>query len=117
MYGAEYEQVGGPLNDQDVPCAVCVSTLTSMVMMIPARDECYQGWEKQYHGHLSSGHYGHHATQYVCLDAHPEIRPGSLSANTNGRLFYSVRAACLNLPCSIHEYDASRPLSCVVCAK
>ena len=114
MYGAEYRQpVGGPLYNQEATCAVCESPpLSSKILMIPARDECYPGWEKLYHGRLASGGYTETATQFVCLDENPEMISGTTTVI--GKLFYSVKAYCDNLPCPL--YNAHKTLTCVLCA-
>ena len=113
MYGAEYH--GGSLNDQDVPCAVCRSTVYSSIVMIPARNQCYPGWVEQYHGMLSSGYHGSNAsTQYVCLDAEPKAVPNG-QQNNDGKWFDMVTSKCGSLPCP--PYTDNALLSCVVCAK
>ena len=59
IYGSEYQIGGGKdreffnkdLYNQDVPCAVC-RTKRSSVLMIPARNQCYDGWTMEYKGYL-----------------------------------------------------------------
>jgi len=120
IYGAEYE-ISGSYSDQffkknmyenDVPCAVCRSVRTS-ILMIPGRNACYDGWTVEYAGYLSAGHHGHNsATEYVCLDADPEVVAGR-QADNNGRLFYIVESMCGALSCP--PYIEGRALTCVVC--
>ena len=98
--------------DNDVPCAVCRSVRTS-ILMIPGRNACYDGWTVEYAGYLSAGHHGHNsATEYVCLDADPEVVAGR-QADNNGRLFYIVESMCGALSCP--PYIEGRALTCVVC--
>ncbi|XP_062587567.1 uncharacterized protein LOC134249204, partial [Saccostrea cucullata] len=95
MYGSEYERsfVSG-IHDDDVPCAVCRSLLSTSVIMLSSREHCYSGWKTEYSGFLASGAIVHSAaTQFVCLDRHPEVLDHS-STNENGKLFYSVNAKC-----------------------
>src|SRR5688572_26588544 len=77
LYGAEYESPttltldsveGRPLQDQNVPCAVCRSLTKTSVIMIPARNQCYDGWRHEYVGYLMSAHMDHKGrTQFVCM--------------------------------------------------
>ncbi|ESO82351.1 hypothetical protein LOTGIDRAFT_134797 [Lottia gigantea] len=102
------------LHNYEVPCAVCRTSQFSTVLMIPARSECYQGWQKAYHGELVSGYYEHNAaSQYICLDDNPHI--SGTKSDKNGKLLYWVRAWCGSLPCPPYENDAL--LTCVVCLK
>ncbi|ESO97719.1 hypothetical protein LOTGIDRAFT_104132, partial [Lottia gigantea] len=114
MYGTEYDSVPQPIKDYKVPCAVCRTSQFSTVLMIPARTECYQGWQKAYHGELVSGYYKHKASsQYVCLDEKPHTN--SSVTDYDGKLMYSVQAKCGALPCPPYEENAL--LTCVVCLK
>ena len=113
MYGAEYS--GGPNNKHDVPCAVCRSTEHISIVMIPARDSCYNGWTEQYRGMLMAGYHGHNsASQYICVDAQPEVVFRS-KADQNGKILYHVQSKCGSLPCPPYIQDSL--LVCVVCAK
>ncbi|XP_069117740.1 uncharacterized protein [Argopecten irradians] len=117
VYGTEYEDVffGHVSNSDDVPCAVCRSTVGSNVLMIPGRNTCYQGWYHEYNGYLAAGPYGYKgATEYVCLDHDPE----SLShgnEDRDGALLYYVTSMCGSLACP--PYVNEKTLSCVVCSK
>ena len=121
IYGSEYQIGGGKdreffnkdLYDQDVPCAVC-RTKRSSVLMIPARNQCYDGWTLEYKGYLVGGHYGHAAaSEVVCIDGEPEIIQGGAS-NHNGKLFYQAEAKCGSLKCP--PYVEGRELTCAVCS-
>ncbi|KAL4225201.1 hypothetical protein ACF0H5_015892 [Mactra antiquata] len=120
MYGTEYELFGtfNPFNkavhDEDAPCAVCRTNHISTIM-IPARNNCYPGWQLQYSGYLMTIHSTHPAaTEYVCVDGNPDFIPHG-SANTNGNVLYFVEAVCGSLPCL--PYVQGRELACVVCSK
>jgi cytidine deaminase len=43
LYGSEYEEniLASDSADEDVPCAVCRSTMTETSIMIPGREACY----------------------------------------------------------------------------
>ncbi|XP_052805784.1 uncharacterized protein LOC128235094 [Mya arenaria] len=111
VHGAEY-QMEGMLKDQDVPCAVCRTPSTN-VLMIPARQECYEGWTKEYHGYLMAERHNHASNkEYICMDGEPEPRVGT-KANVNGALLYFQEAVCGSLPCL--PYNAGWKLTCVVC--
>ncbi|XP_019617288.1 PREDICTED: short-chain collagen C4-like isoform X7 [Branchiostoma belcheri] len=123
MYGAEYDlNTNAPFDssfdNHDVPCAVCYVPTRGSKLMIPARNTCYSGWTREYHGYLMASHYSHAGSkEYVCVDEQPEAVPGA-HANHNGALFYPVEARCGSLPCSPHgHYVEGRELTCVVCTK
>ncbi|ELU03540.1 hypothetical protein CAPTEDRAFT_175203 [Capitella teleta] len=125
VWGAEYETASFPftlrnegpstLQNQNVPCAVCRAKTRASVLMVPARQECHEGWTREYSGYLTSGHKAHKGRyQYTCMDA----APGSDVAgyrDENGALFYSVDGVCGSLPCP--PYINGRELTCVVCTK
>ncbi|CAH1228029.1 COL6A5 [Branchiostoma lanceolatum] len=121
MYGAEYElNTNYPfgstsLHDDNVPCAVCYVPTRGSKLMIPARNTCYSGWTREYHGYLMAEFYNHPgAKEYVCVDEQPEAVPGG-HANHNGALFFPVEARCGSLSCP--RYVEGRELTCVVCTK
>ena len=128
VYGVEYEFFTGHgsdiprhsaffgknLIDQDVPCSVCESPRTK-VLMIPGRNSCYTGWTLEYKGYLVAGDFGHaSATEYICLDKDPEFNVGGHN-NDNGALLYFVEAVCGSLECP--PYTNGRELTCAVCSK
>ena len=125
VYGAEYsfgysqdapqvQFIGSDLHQHDVPCAVCRSRRPSMVM-IPGRNDCFDSWTVEYTGYLSAGsHHNNAASEYVCLDANPEMVDGGTQVQY-GALFYLVEAGCGSLKCP--PYVKGRELSCVVCTK
>ncbi|XP_078699700.1 uncharacterized protein LOC144926627 isoform X2 [Branchiostoma floridae x Branchiostoma belcheri] len=123
MYGAEY-QLGTnfpfgstSLHDNDVPCAVCYVPTRGSKLMIPARNTCYSGWTREYHGYLmAEGHNHPGSKEYVCVDEQPEAVPGG-QENHDGALFYPVEARCGSLQCSHGHYVEGRELTCVVCTK
>ncbi|XP_045177314.2 short-chain collagen C4-like [Mercenaria mercenaria] len=120
IYGTEYELYGSfnpfdkNLHDEDAPCAVC-RTYYATTIMIPARTDCYSGWNKEYSGYLMSIDTVHPAAgEYICIDSDPEyILHGS--GNQNGNVLYVVEAVCGSLPCL--PYVDGRELTCVVCSK
>ncbi|XP_019642862.1 PREDICTED: short-chain collagen C4-like isoform X6 [Branchiostoma belcheri] len=121
IYGAEYElNTNVPfgstsLHDNDVPCAACYVPTRGSKLMIPARNTCYSGWTREYHGYLMASYYNHPGSkEYVCVDEQPEAVPGG-HADHNGALFYPVEARCGSLPCP--RYVEGRELTCVVCTK
>ncbi|XP_066273222.1 uncharacterized protein [Branchiostoma lanceolatum] len=65
---------------------------------------------------LMAGFYGHPGVaEFVCVDKHPDVTPGSREANEDGTLFCPVEARCESLPCP--SYVDGRELTCVVCTK
>ena len=127
VYGAEYEysqrassakffpSQTSSLVDNDVPCAVCRSTRSS-VLMVPAKNQCHPGWTHEYHGYLSAGYHKHAAaSEYVCVDREAEWLNGGKTTNHNGKMFYFVEGRCGSLQCP--PYENGKELTCVVCTK
>ncbi|KAK3085224.1 hypothetical protein FSP39_000197 [Pinctada imbricata] len=120
IYGAEYQvneikDDRASLHDHKVPCAVCTRRGKSTVKMFPAMDDCPGNFSQEYNGTLMAGAYSHpSATQYTCIDKHPEALTGAGHINQNGRLFYTVSAACGSLKCP--PYKNNKELACVVCS-
>lgn len=121
IYGVEYEFknretkrfFGKLLADREAPCCVCQTKL-SAVLMVPGRNQCYDGWALEYQGYLVADHETHTATEFVCLDADAEPMSGG-EDDVNGRLFYMSEARCGALRCP--PYVQGRELTCVVCSK
>ena len=124
VYGAEYEAPftltldkieGRPLQDNNVPCAVCRSLTKVSLIMIPARNQCFAGWKPEYDGYLMSGHNVQKGrTEFVCMDKSPEADPAGFR-DENGALFYQVEGVCGSLPCP--PFLPSREFTCVICGK
>ncbi|XP_078658814.1 uncharacterized protein LOC144904093 [Branchiostoma floridae x Branchiostoma belcheri] len=122
MYGAEYDlNTNGPFDSSfdshDVPCAVCYVPTRGSKLMIPARNTCYSGWTREYHGYLMAGHYNHPGSkEFVCVDEQLETLPGR-HATRHEALLYPVEARCGSLPCPNYLERKGRELTCVVCTK
>ena len=123
VYGAEYQTANGgsgllsSSNNNNVPCAVCYTSLRGTVLMLPAKISCPHSWTREYWGYLMSAatiYSDHYRTRFECLDRNPEAVPGS-AANTNGALFHHTEATCNGLPCP--PYDTQKELTCAVCTK
>ena len=117
MFGAEYKQTNGLVRNShntDVPCAVCYVPTRNVVYMIPAKYTCPSGWTREYFGYLMTEHYGHHRSQYSCVDHSLAPVIGSHQSH-NGYLFYTVEGVCGSLPCP--PYNRDKELSCAVCTK
>ncbi|XP_076070774.1 uncharacterized protein LOC143042376 [Mytilus galloprovincialis] len=117
MYGGEFDDnfFASNADNEDVTCALCRTTLSTSVIMIPGKNTCYRGWKKEYHGYLASRIYNHVAAlAFVCVDINPENIIGGVNQNL-GKLFYGVLTKCGSLKCP--SYINNYPLTCVVCSK
>ncbi|XP_052762216.1 short-chain collagen C4-like [Mya arenaria] len=119
LYGAEYQTSTATflsnVQDKDVPCAVC-RVIGRGVVMIPSRNTCYSGWQKEYSGYLMSEYYQHASNkEVVCMDGTPEEAEGNDNGNQDGALFYFVQIGCGTLKCP--PYRENVALTCVVCSK
>jgi len=117
VYGAEYEtpvtdHKFAQLNDQEVPCVVCLTPHTNTVM-IPAKATCHPGWILEYSGFLMTEYYQYHRRDYVCMDGDAEPLDDSYG-NQNGALFHFVEGSCGSLPCG--PYRNNYELTCAVCS-
>ena len=122
IYGTEYEiypnnpfsKSREDLHNHDAPCAACY-TYRSATIMIPSRQTCPNGWDKEYGGYIMAAAYHHKGkATYVCVDKDPEVRVGSIP-DLNGAAFYNTEAECGSLPCP--PFVQGRELTCVVCSK
>ena len=117
IHGAEYITPGSvlaALQDHDVPCAVCRSNSTN-ILLVPAKQTCHTGWIREYTGYLLSGYLGHQASkEYIFMDGNPEAIPGTY-LNKPGALFYFQKAKCGSLPCQ--PYVDGRDITCVLCTQ
>lgn len=126
IYGAEYGFVNAPfsaanngghsLQNHDVQCIVCHSTMRSNQIMIPGRQQCPVGWTHEYTGYIVTTYVGGHTVKsdFICMDKAPDVRVGG-SDKTNGLVFQVILTHCGSLPCP--RYIHSVPLTCVVCTK
>lgn len=115
IYGSEYNDGNfHAAHDEDVPCALCMSTNTSTTVMIPARKTCFPGWKEEYRGIIVSGAFSHNPSMFICLDANPEFVPGGHRSNDD-HLLYITRMKCGSLSCP--PYKDNLQVYCVVCSK
>jgi len=121
IYGTEFETTGygiAPLvglQNLDGTCAVCEVPRATQVM-IPGRTSCPTGWTLEYNGYIMSQHYTHQKSDFLCVDANPELA-GS-TANSDGHLWYPTEVECGALPCpATGGYVQDRELACAVCSK
>ena len=115
VYGTEYGGVGRiGSNHHNIPCVACQVTEKSLIM-IPARDECYEGWNTQYTGYLAAENYETRRSEYVCVDNSPEPSVFSSPLDENGGRLVPAQTRCGSLPCL--PYIDYRDLSCVVCTR
>ena len=118
VYGVEYRsRVGQPLGNvflENIPCAVCSGT-KSTVLMIPAKVTCPTQWRREYYGYLMAPHsIGNYRSSFICVDKAPEVVPGE-AADTESCEVAHVEATCEGLSCS--SYDPEKELTCVICTR
>ncbi|XP_076100461.1 uncharacterized protein LOC143069593 [Mytilus galloprovincialis] len=119
VYGIEYEIIQNrpyskTFHDKDVPCAVCQSKRTT-VLMVPGKVTCHAGWHKAFSGYLmsQSSTNGRSPTEYICVDEKLDSVPGG-DRDINDAVVYPVEAVCGSLKCP--PYVNGRELTCVVCS-
>ena len=121
IYGTEYEVSSfNPfkrnVHNHDVPCAVCYIGSRGTQLMMPARDDCPNGWHEEYHGYLMTAHWDDKKpSNFICIDSDPESVPGSFGSH-DGALLYLVQASCGHFS-SCPPYYQGRELTCAVCSK
>lgn len=82
--------------------------------MFPGRNICYSDWKIEYEGYIMSGYWGHRASTYICVDAHPDYVHGG-KADEIGQRFYVTSTKCGSLSCP--PYHDNLAVNCVVCSK
>lgn len=112
LYGAEYEQPLQGMDDHNIPCAVCMTTLRELVLMIPGKTSCPPLWTKEYEGYIMSERMDQQRSTFECVDKN-QVSVTASRRNFNGALFYHVEVQCGELPCP--PYNAEKELNCVVC--
>ena len=117
LYGTEYYQIdaafGVQLESEDIPCVVC-KIPRPVSIMVPAKDVCPAGWEREYSGYLVAAYYLHTGkTEFVCLDNDPH-KVESGKERKNGAYMAKVIAKCGSLPCPF--YQERHALTCAVCS-
>ena len=116
MHGAEYEIPPGVLNsmhNHDVPCVVCMTPRTN-VLMIPGRNQCYNGWQLEYNGLLVAPYFAQASSKvFICMDSDPEALSAG-TQNMDGALLHLVEAKCGALKCP--PYIMNREITCAVCS-
>ena len=121
LQGAAYKSVISrpSLDDQNVPCAVCYSSIRLTKLMIPGKRTCPSSWTKEYSGYLMADFYDHkHNSVYECIDEEMDGISNNGSATSKGARMYHVIVSCGSghgLPCP--PYEQNKSLTCVVCTK
>jgi len=83
-------------------------------IMIPARNDCYGDWIKDYNGYLYAGHHAA-ASEYICMDETPDVLNKS-STWIRKKILYPVMINCNKaIPCP--PYVNGRVATCVVCSR
>ncbi len=114
LYGTEYQYSIQKNDHHNVPCAVCHVSTRSALLLIPAKYSCPAKWTMEYYGYLMSNRVTYRRTKFECVDHNMESLPDT-QIDTNGALFYHVKATCNGLPCG--PYNTNKELNCVVCTK
>ena len=117
VYGTEYQKpiVSGS-NHHNAPCAVCFTSNSSTVIMIPAKTTCPSGWTREYYGYLMSEFVGAEGrTTYTCIDKSMESLPGSQD-NISSSNLYHIEVNCGEQVCPPSAYVQEKELACVVCS-
>ena len=113
LYGVEYEATVVPNRaNHNAQCAVCLLSDKEVLLMIPAKTSCPDGWTREYYGYLMTEHIKR--TEYVCVDKDMDPVPGSQHHIGSGH-FWHVEGHCDGVPCP--PYNNYKELNCVVCTK
>ena len=110
-YSVESGQPLGHLDLNNMPCAVCHTTVRESVLMIPAHTQCPGNWTIEYSGYLMTAHHGNAGRlPYKCVDKAGESTTGGTGTPC---YLHHVEPDCSDLSCP--PYDAQKELACVVC--
>ena len=117
VWGAEYvnSPVSAVSGDRiDVPCAVCV-TPRNLVLMVPGRNLCDDGWKTEYTGYLAGGRSSDYRTEFICIDSEAESNPQGNNDEDDDAEIFPAQSRCGALPCG--PYEDFRDLRCAVCSR
>ena len=122
LYGAQYVTSGLGLRSLQhvhyytIACAVCFLQDKSAVIMSPGQPHCPADYYLQYWGYLFAAHSGHHKSNWVCIDHHPDTLNYYDSAQA---LWYPTEAHCGGMKCgtfSNNGYMQYHEITCAVCS-
>ena len=112
-YRAESGQPLGHLDQHNMPCAVCHTTVRESVLMIPAHTQCPGNWTIEYSGYLMTAYHSNEGRlPYECVDKDGESTTGGMGIPC---YLHHVEPDCSDLSCP--PYDAQKELACVVCTR
>ena len=112
IYGVEYQISGinSHVQNDNMPCALCLVVGRSAKVMIPSHYECPVGWRKEYDGYIMRKYHGYEgSSMYNCVDKSLEQVHGS-GGNQRGHEIFTVY-----VPCGYHIPCSSTEVTCVVC--
>ena len=112
VYGSEYESAFLGSQNENVPCAVCLVSARSEVLMIPAKTSCPSSWIREYYGYLMSER--NYRTTFVCVDEGMEFLPNR-TGHADACDLWTAEVSCVSMPCP--PYDEEKEVGCVVCSK
>jgi len=114
LYGTEYQNTGSidKNHDKDAVCAMCAVSGNTFVSW--GRDVCPEDHRVEYKGVVMSDHYGHYASEYVCVDREAAYMTNGQEGNHDGNLWYTVEFQTGSLPSS--EFKNDGEVSCAVCS-
>ena len=120
LRGAEYQsntnQPLGSRSSNNIPCALCSTSIRSKLLVIPAKLTCPTNWTTEYTGYLMAAYHGYNGrTLFECIDDQPESVPGLNTHDSNNALYYHVEATCNSVSCP--PYDSEKEVTCVVCTQ
>jgi len=119
LYHVQFGGSTGPFASNryhDVACAICLQEYRNNHFMYPGRDDCPNGWTREYYGYLMSADDHHGTTEYVCVDESGGSLPGT-SSNVLGGLLNPVESKCVTgggIPCA--PYVDGYELTCAICS-
>ena len=114
VFGSEYESVLVGSVNKNVPCAVCLVSGRSQVIMVPAMTTCPDSWNREYYGYLMSEKVTNYRSMFICVDVEIEAIPNS-SDHAEACDLWHVEASCASLPCP--PYNEEKELGCAVCSR
>ncbi|XP_048577315.1 uncharacterized protein LOC116619038 isoform X2 [Nematostella vectensis] len=114
MSPEERKKHSEPLDNKDVPCAMCQIDGATSSIMIPAHNICPPMWKKQYHGYLLSQKHNAEKTEYICVDIEAE-GVASSQDHPGASYLHLSEFKCTSGSC-FGSYRTNEALTCVVCA-
>ncbi len=121
LYVAQYATSGTgiseftALNNEDVPCAVCMTKSAKTVFTQHGSVSCPRGYRASYSGYLFSSAYNNWKQDHICVDRDPIAHASGSSSASTGAYIYPMYVSGSYVPDGYGLASSGWELTCAVC--